>query len=196
MPVPGFDIHGVIPPFTGVDPVASGSAALSPYVATPTEIVNALGTSIKRRDILAKWLDHRAQLRALGMTGFQWLDGSFVEKKTPNDLDVVSFLRRPPKAKSEVEIQALVGQNLQTFSHAALKASHQLDAYFVDMDGSAETIVEMSRYFCGLFSHRRNDSLWKGMLKADLKADTLDDELAVIELENAAAMAVASGATE
>jgi hypothetical protein len=63
-----------------------------------------------------------------------------------------------------------------------LKSSHRLDAYFVDLDGAAETIVEVARYYCGLFSHRRTDYLWKGMLKVDLGAVALDDNVASAEL--------------
>jgi hypothetical protein len=182
MTIPAFNIHGVIPPFTGADPVAGGPAALSPYVVKPVEVVDDLGTTADRRDILTKWLDHRRQLRLLGFTGFQWLDGSFVEKKNPQDLDVVTFLRRPLTAQSPVALGTLLGQNPGTFNRAMLKASHRLDAYFVDMDGASETIVEVTRYFCGLFSHRRNDYLWKGMLRVDLSAAAADDDVAAAAL--------------
>ena len=181
MPVPPFDIHGVIPPFLGLRP--TNGADLSPYRVSPVEVVSALGTTPDRRDILRKWLQHRAQLRALGMTGFQWLNGSFTEKKNPNDLDIASFLRRPPTAQSLVDFKQLVQQNPTLFNLPLVKSTFRLDAYFVDLNGSPDTIVEFTRYFGGLFAHRRWDYLWKGMLRVELTNSTTHDATATVELD-------------
>jgi hypothetical protein len=54
--------------------------------------------------------------RALGFNrGFQWLDGSFVENKDPRDLDVVTFLYRPPGIHDAGELPRLLRANLNLF---------------------------------------------------------------------------------
>jgi hypothetical protein len=40
---------------------------------------------------------------------------------------------------------------------------------FVDMDATPEAVVDSTHYWLGLFSHRRLDSMWKGMLKVSLE---------------------------
>lgn len=57
-----------------------------------------------------------------------------------------------------------------------LKRNFRLDALFIDLAGHPEVIVEVTRYYMGLFSHRRGDGLWKGMLKVrlDNAADDAD----------------------
>jgi hypothetical protein len=125
------------------------------------------GGSNERVSILDGWIRHRAQLRSLGFQGFQWLNGSFLENKEPRDLDVVTFLSRPVRVTVE-QLSALLQANLALFDRVQLKQSYLLDAFFVDLNGSPETIVNVSRYYFGLFSHRREDELWKGMLQVSL----------------------------
>jgi hypothetical protein len=109
-------------------------------------------------------------LRRIGFDRrFQWLDGSFVESKLPRDLDVFTFLSRPIGYRDTTLLKQLVMTNLTLFDRSQLKASFRLDFFAVDLDGSAETLVNMSRYFFGLFSHRRGDDLWKGMLQVRLE---------------------------
>jgi hypothetical protein len=96
MPIPAFSIDGVLPPYVGPGGPGGAPQDMTPYVATAVEVVLTLGTTPRRRTILGRWLDHRAALRGLGFQrGFQWLDGSFVEQKEPNDLDIVTFVFRP-----------------------------------------------------------------------------------------------------
>jgi len=180
MPVPPFDIHGVIPPFTGPTPI--DQSARSPFAVTPTDVVSSLGSTADRLQLLQNWLTHRSSLRALGIVGFQWLDGSFVENKTPADIDVVTFLRRPTALRSDVAWQAFVRQNISLFAQPMVKAALRLDAYFVELDGTPETIVNTTSYWFGLFTHRRPDFMWKGILKVDLEADPMADHLALVEL--------------
>jgi len=52
---------------------------LSPYVCTALELCQRFGTTAARKQILEGFLDLRAALTALGVRGFHWLDGSFVE---------------------------------------------------------------------------------------------------------------------
>lgn len=187
MPIPGFTIDGVIPPFIGPHGPGGLAQDMTPYVASALEVVHTLGGSDRRRAILTGWLGYRAQLRAAGVThGFQWLDGSFVEQKEPNDLDVVTFFRRPAYAQSDNDLQAWVQANIRLFDKRDIKARYLLDAFPVDLNGDPETLVGTSRYWIGLFSHRRVDGLWKGMLQVRLE-DAADDTAALATLTTAAA---------
>jgi hypothetical protein len=178
MPIPPFSIDGVLPPFVGSSGPGGSSRDMTPYVVTAIEVVTTLGTSARRRTILSRWLDYRAALRGIGFQrGFQWLDGSFVEDKDPNDLDVVSFLFTPVTIADPAQLAALIGANPQLFDRAQARAHYMLDVQFVNLDFPPEIIVNLTRYWVGLFSHRRADGLWKGMLEVRLE-NAADDTAA------------------
>jgi len=195
MPVPAFTIDGVLPPFVG--PTGPGGAAsdMSPYEVSSVEVVTALGTTTHRRAILRRWIEHRQQLRAIDVVnGFQWLDGSFVEDKIPNDLDIVTFFHRPANALDSIALGALIAGNGHLFRRGQVKPAFNLDAFFVDLNSHSEQIVSYTRYLLGLFSHRRGDSLWKGMLQVRLE-NVVDDESALAEMDQLDAITAAGGAT-
>lgn len=182
MPIPTFTIDGVLPPYVGADGPGGGAEDMSPYVATALEVVATLGLSDTRKQILRGWLHHRAALRAVGFErGFQWLDGSFVESKDPKDLDVVSFLYRPPGIRDPSQLLIVMRANANLFVRNLVKSQFSLDAFPIDLDGSPEALVSSSRYFLGLFSHRRGDDLWKGMLQVRME-DIADDNAALAAL--------------
>ena len=52
-------------------------------------------------------------------------------------------------------------------NHDQLKVDYLVDHYFVDIGHRPDATVEQTRYWTGLFSHRR-DGVWKGMLRIDL----------------------------
>ena len=54
--------------------------------------------------------------------------------------------------------------NPELFSRQRVRQTYYLDAFPIDLNGSPETLVGVSRYFLGLFSHRRGDITWKGMV--------------------------------
>jgi hypothetical protein len=117
-------------------------------------------------------------LRTIGFSrGFQWLDGSFVEQKDPADIDVVTFLYRPAHIQNHQELGAIVQANAMVFHREAAKVQFRVDAFFVELNGLAEPLIAVSRYYLGLFSHRRNDHIWKGMLQIRLE-DAADDAAA------------------
>jgi hypothetical protein len=191
MPIPSFSIDGVLPPYIGPSGPAGRAEDMSPYVVSAFEVVSTFGGSIERAKILDGWLRHRAQLRSLGFQrGFQWLNGSFVENKEPRDLDVVTFLFRPPMVAMG-QLSALLQANRALFDPVQLKQSYLLHAFFIDLNGSPETIVNASRYYFGLFSHRREDELWKGMLQVSL--DNPADDGAATAALGAATSAPAKG---
>jgi hypothetical protein len=177
MPIPSFSIDGVLPPYIGPSGPGGRAEDMSPYVVSALEVVSTFGDSNERAKILDGWLRHRAQLRSLGFQrGFQWLNGSFVENKEPRDLDVVTFLSRPAMVTAE-RFSIVLQANRALFDPVQLKQSYLLHAFFVDLSGSPETIVNVSRYYFSLFSHRREDELWKGMLQVSLD-NPADDEAA------------------
>jgi hypothetical protein len=189
MPIPAFTIDGVLPPYVGPEGPGGAAEDMSPYVVTALEVVTTLASSRERRDILHGWLRHRAGLRAVGFErGFQWLDGSFVEDKQPRDLDVVSFLYRPQGIQDPRQLLTVMRANGNLFVRNIVKEEYKLDAFPVDLEGSPEALVSSTRYFLGLFSHRRGDDVWKGMLQVRLE-DIADDAAAISALGPAPAEA-------
>lgn len=170
MPIPGFTIDGVLPPFVGPDGPGGAPEDLSPYSTTASEVVTNFGTTVVRREILEGWLSHRTGLRAIGFDrGFQWLDGSFVENKEPGDLDIIAFLFRPPGIRDRDMLARLLQGNIGLFGRTQVKATYRLDFFPIDLNGTAEAIVNLTRYWLSLFSHRRQDNLWKGICRCGWK---------------------------
>ncbi len=168
MAIPKFTLSGVLPPYLG-NPVTGDQ---SPYETKSFEVVQTFGSSKVRCEILEGWLDHRAELQKLGfVSGFQWLDGSFVEDKTPRDIDIVVFHENKSAQRPTV-----INNNLNVFDPISSKTTFKVDPYFVDYSIPGEPLIEQSSYWLNLFSHRRNDDLWKGMLK--VQTNTPNDDLA------------------
>lgn len=183
MPIPPFDgIFNVLPPHLG-DPRQISD--LSPYRCTVTELCDRFGTSPGRKRILEGFLALRDELFALGIQGFQWLDGSFLEDietqegRGPKDIDVVSFVSRPADANALFTVLS-AKPNLN--SRAQVKGTYHVDHFWVPLGNNPILLVSLVRYWYGLFSHRR-DRAWKGMLVVNL-ADQSDDATARIVLES------------
>jgi hypothetical protein len=118
------------------------------------------------------------------VTGFQWLSGSFMEdieateSRSPRDLDVVTFVHRPA-GLDDVATQALIAANPNIFVHAQAKATYHCDAYFIDLGILPEAVVNQTRYWFGLFAHRRT-GIWKGLLQLPLAVTQDDTDASVI----------------
>jgi hypothetical protein len=177
--IPNFQ-NGVLPPFIG-NP--ANNAARSPYLTDPVELVTQLGGSPRRNQILAAFFKFRRDIHAAGIiVGGQWIDGSFVEDKAPNDIDVVTFFRRPA-GLPETGVEAFVTANSGLFSPASIKANYLCDAYWVDLDAlPAENLVQDVCYWFGLFTHQRQTLRWKGILDLPLGNPT-SDKHGIDELE-------------
>jgi hypothetical protein len=180
MPVPDFDHNDVLPPHLG-DPRRPDE--LTPFPATSEEVCLRFATSPARMVILAGWLEFRKQLDAMGITqGFQWLDGSFLENvevvagRAPDDLDVVTFYTSPagvdPKALRDLR-DLLIATLPEFFDRAASKARFKLDHFGIHLGAPGPSLVDNTRYWTGLFSHRR-DGVWKGMLRVELNTPAGD----------------------
>jgi len=188
--IPAFDHNGVLPPHLG-NPIQRSD--MSPYPVTAKEIVTRFGSSKERRQILSGFLQLRNDLRADGLKGFQWVNGSFVqdvetiEKRPPKDIDVVSFVIAPVGFAPAIPLQAWL-------LPGTAKTTYKVDHYVVDLATHGHALVDHARYWSGLFSHTRM-GVWKGMLRVEL--DPADDdadalkELADLSKNDAAAAAPA-----
>ena len=175
MPIPAFDgILNVLPPHLG-DPRVR--ADLSPYPCTIAELCNRFATSSTRKSILEGFLNFRAELFRVGLSGFQWIDGSFLEDtetqegRDPGDIDVVTFTDSPMELPALCTHIASSNPFLLVRSH--VKATYSVDHFLMPLGSKPALIVDNTRYWYGLFSHRR-DGLWKGMLVVKL-TDQADD---------------------
>lgn len=179
MPIPSFDANGVLPPHTG-DP--THSANVSPYPSTPLEFGQRFGGTPDRRQIIQGWLDLRRLLRSAGFNGvccFQWVDGSFLEdiesteSRAPRDVDVITFYY-PPSTTFGATVAA---SHPVLADQAGTKSTFHVDHYFIDLAAHPAGTVDLTAFWCGLFSHRR-DGVWKGLLRIELGNQTDDDLLA------------------
>ena len=135
------------------------------------EFVRRFAVTDARIIICQGLLDYRGEIRKLGVHGFQWFDGSFVEdvekfrpkRPQPEDIDVVTFADFPDL--SDPQLVAL---------QDTAKGTMHVDGYYVSTVAQGSWIVEMTAYWFGLFGHRRGDGLWKGMVQVDLGTDDND----------------------
>lgn len=175
MPIPGFDpILNVLPPHLG-DPTQAHD--LSPYPCSITEMCHRFPTNRSRKEILTGLLELRAELLSLGIAGFQWVGGSFVEdiesqeSREPKDIDVVTFVTQPADLTT---LATILAGRPDLNRRSLVKARYRVDHFLLPLCSAPEHIVDQTRYWCGLFSHRR-DHLWKGMLVVGLIDKTDDD---------------------
>lgn len=181
MPIPSFDaVLNILPPHLG-NPTRSSD--LSPYPCTVAEFCRHFATTAKREQILEGFFNLRAELFALGIRGFQWLDGSFPEDieskegRDPQDLDVVTFADTPFDPAS---LAAAFAPKPEVWDPIQSKSAFFVDHYFVSLGSDPVRLIKQSQYWYGLFSHRR-DGLWKGMPEVDLQ-NKADDDSARISL--------------
>lgn len=175
MPIPVFNSNLVLPPHLG-DPTLP--THMSPFPSTTKELCDRFATSPERIKILDGFLRLRSDLGKHGMTtGFQWLDGSFLEdiensaKRAPKDIDVATFFWGADPAFAAKLVAAFPDLPYP----ARIKASYFVDHYVIDAGFHPEGTVIQASYWYGLFSHTRA-GVWKGMLRVDLNTQTDDTE--------------------
>jgi hypothetical protein len=178
--IPDFTHSGVLPPFLGA--TSADGALMSPYSTTLKRVADKLCWTNERREIFKGLLKFREHLNSIGLTnGFQWLSGSFVddiealENRPPGDVDVVTFFYRPAAKAGDRDFRLFADTNRPTFDARVMKLQFKCDAYFVDLNVlPTASIVDSTKYWFGLFSHRRRTHEWKGLLRVPLMV-TLDD---------------------
>jgi hypothetical protein len=172
MPIPPFTASGVIPPF--LKNPATGEC--SPYFAQSYDVAHRFATSKRRCEILLGWIEHRKRLLEIGMAGFQWIDGSFCEDLTranrePGDIDVVTFYDPPEGMDPDAFDEQLATKHLGLADPHLTKLTFLTDAYFVRLEMKQYAAVDSVHYWFGLFTHRRVDNLWKGIVQVPLDAN-------------------------
>lgn len=173
--LPHWGGSGVLPP---VWPGELGnSSRRSPYRVSLAEFSERFATSPDRIIILEGLLRFRRKLHELGMvSGFQWLDGSFLERiellenRSPRDIDVVTFFEMP---RGETQ-RSLVQKDEQLFESGFLKKTYAVDGYFCELARPVDAQqIRLVSYWYSMWSHRR-DGLWKGFVQVGL-APSQDD---------------------
>jgi hypothetical protein len=180
--IPSHSHDGVLPPFLpGGSPTEPG--AMAPYRVELSEFVQRFGDTSERREILEGLVAYRNALRAAGITtGFQWLDGSFVEDcerirgRPPKDVDIITFSMRPETHRESGVWRKFVESRPDLFDPETTKKLFKCDAYFVDLGVLPFHLVAQTRYWFGLFSHQRDTYLWKGMIEVPFLGDDKDVE--------------------
>lgn len=186
MPLPAFDIRGMLPPFTGTDPTVFANR--SPYSCTMSELCASFGATGIRKTLLRNLIAYRALIASDGyLNGLQFVDGSFVEdietteSRDPRDIDVFSILVPPAKYQADPAAWAATGLPFwasEIVDHAKNKARFSLDCYAMIPDfRNLGTLMQQSFYWYGLFSHKRLTQAWKGFVAVPL--DVADDQVAL-----------------
>lgn len=175
MTLPAFNHRGLIPPFR--DPEQPTSPARSPYPIDITDFTSQFSTTPARCAILQGFLKYRETLHSAGLTtGFQWVDGSFLEQveitqnRDPSDLDVVSFFNLP----AGIDENEFSRRNPDLFDRSKAKTNYRVDSYPVVLSWKPDLLVWWSAYWYSVWGHRRNLE-WKGFVQIDL-APTHDRE--------------------
>ncbi|SHH76217.1 hypothetical protein SAMN05428958_107255 [Pantoea sesami] len=198
--IPSFSVSGVLPPFVGNDPTFP--AAQAPYRTSMTEVVQRFSFNLERIAILEGLFDYREKMRSLNVTGYQWLDGSFVEdcentrNRPPADIDVITFAYRPINQDGHYlnkdDFELLTDQHPELFDPDDAKDTYKCDAYYVDFNQAPHSLASSVTYWCNLFSHSRINNLWKGIIQVELNADDTDAK-AILSAKKQSLLAVNVG---
>jgi hypothetical protein len=169
MTIPAWTAAGVLPP---IRPGESGNSAdRSPYLVDLSLLVDRFAISPERKLILNGLLRFRAAFHQAGIvSGFQWLDGSFLEDvetlehRPPRDMDVVTFFDLP----AGQDQRSLMERHGSLFDPKQSKTTYVMDAYYVVLGKPMhQQQVNRVAYWYSMWSHRRN-GLWKGFVQVDL----------------------------
>ena len=188
--IPAWNSQGVLPP---IRQGTSGSGQdRSPYCVTLPHVVERFASSPERVHILDGLLNYRQALHAIGIvSGFQWLDGSFVEQveqieaRAPRDVDVVTFFHLP----EGVDQAQLAREHGHLFDTQQTKSQFHVDGYpFVLGGPTANHIINRIAYWYSMWSHRRS-GLWKGFVQVDLApVDDVRARAALVQVQQEGAL--------
>lgn len=170
--IPEWNAIGLLPPIRPDQP--GHSEDRSPYKVSIETLTDYFSYSEKRIEILEGFLAYRKELYSVGVVnGFQWLDGSFVEKveniedRDPRDIDVVTFYDLP-EGQTQV---SLLKQKAELFDHDGIKEKYLVDSYYQTLGNELSNYhVDQISYWYSMWSHRRN-GIWKGFIQVDLSPE-------------------------
>ncbi|MCR4317501.1 MAG: hypothetical protein NUW37_14270 [Planctomycetes bacterium] len=180
--IPNWNAAGVLPP---IRPGFPGETVnRSPYRVSTYQLVDRFGNTSERLLILQGLLDYRKALYEAKITsGFQWIDGSFVEQvenlesRDPNDVDVVTFYDLPDGV-DQYDLDKILGD---LYDSDKTKEKYRVDAYFQVLGKPISSVyVRRVSYWYSMWSHRR-DGLWKGFLEIDLSSEEDKKALELLE---------------
>lgn len=190
MPLPPFDMRGLLPPFIGTDATTPDR---SPYWTSMADLAGAFGTTPHRRNLLRNLIAYRALLAGEGYVGgIQFIDGSFVENvetlagRDPGDIDVFSILNVPPKYVTDPATWQTSGfpfWRTEIVDRIRNKDRFRLDTYAVlieELQAQPMGLIRNIIYWYSLFSHQRDTFAWKGF--AGLALDPVGDQAALASM--------------
>jgi hypothetical protein len=188
LPLPPFDMRGLLPPVNGIDDTHPDR---SPYFCTMTELCSAMGTSDHRKALLRNLIEYRALIASDDFVeGIQFINGSFVENievnegRHPKDIDVFSILMPPAKYVSTPSLWQTTGSvfwQTEIADNPKNKARFSLDVYGLMVNvRNLGPFLQQSLYWYSLFSHKRSNHEWKGFAAVPL--NMADDKAALAAL--------------
>lgn len=180
--IPDWSPLGVLPPINLLSPT---SADRSPYIVSLTDFILHFNTSEERRLILQGYLRYRQAFHDIGLvSGFQWLDGSFIEQieiveaRPPRDIDVVTFFDMPV-GMSQIDVLSLNPRLFKPEHRDEIKDEYHVDGQWVPLTVPPKRLVERSTYWYSVWGHRR-DLTWKGFVQVDLSPAKDDTAVAIL----------------
>ncbi|MBR1466875.1 MAG: hypothetical protein IJ607_11040 [Bacteroidaceae bacterium] len=175
--IPDFDHNNVLPPYIGN---AVNPKNMSPYPCDILEFCQHFATSQARIAILKGYVHFRLSCVANGITGSQWIDGSFVENvevsesRDPHDVDVVTLMKLTPGFNE----QQLLAAFPEFANHKLSLQNYKVDHYPFIINLTPELTIQQSKYWNLLFGHNRR-GVWKGMLEIPLYDNSAYDQMAL-----------------
>ena len=179
--IPDFDHNNVLPPYIGN---ATNPGNMSPYQCDIMEFCQHFATSPARIAILKGYVRFRLSCVANGITGRQWIDGSFVENievsesRDPHDMDVVTLMKITPGMDDRQLLVAFP----EFANHRLSIQNYKVDHYPFIINLSPEYTIMQTKYWNLLFGHNRR-GVWKGMLEIPLYDNSAFDQMALNFLE-------------
>jgi len=120
--------------------------------------VEAFPGSTKRADLFGRFLAWRAQLKALGLSGCVWLDGSFMTaKESPNDIDLIMW---SPTIDGSLTLEQEAQADL-LFDNPTCKAVYGLDVYLAVP--KPDRVIHDEAYWKGMFGFCHDRVTAKGI---------------------------------
>lgn len=188
--LPALREDGTLPPYKGsFVKLAKDSHALAPYLITMPELVQRVGTSARRRDLLRGLLRYRRDLGALGLRwAMQWIAGSITDAPRapghePKDIDVATFALVPDSwFGPEGFDEAVVARHAAVLDPEACRRAYGCDAYLSPVNHVVPALHAAHSFFA-LYSHTKDDR-WKGFYQVELTETPEGEDKRALDLLN------------